>query len=218
MFITKYFLIGKVSIVSSWVALIISFIVAYLIVRWKYGKSSANLLGDAIFYFIIVWKFSVIVTDFETVLQFPWSIIYFNGGTTGVFLGIGAATVKVFVEMNNKRLLNGHIMGLLLGGIMIQSMYQILIVLFNEGPFTIGLITVMIFSIFGLGVLLFMDRFKEMPNQLILLMIGVHLFVSALQPMGLFQTPMFVAIAFGVVMAIMNYLALKESRNAHFKT
>lgn len=208
MFVTKYFLIGKVSIASSWIALILAFLVAYFVVRWKYGKSSADLLGDAIFYFIIVWKLSVIVTDFKTVLQFPLSIIYFNGGTIGVFLGIGAVAVKVFIDMKNKRLPYGHIMSLLLGGIVIQSMYQILIVLLNEGSFAIGLLTVIIFSIFGLGVLLFMDRFKDMPYQLILLMVGVHLFVSVLQPAGLFQTPMFVAIGLAAVMAIMIYPVL----------
>lgn len=206
MTITKYFLIGKVSIASSWVALIFSFILAYSVVRWKYGKSSADLLSDAIFYFIIVWKLSVVLTDFKAVLQFPLSIIYFHGGTVGILLGILAAAFKVFWEMKNKRLNNQYMMGLLLGLIFILSSYQVLIALFNDGPFLVRIMTVVLFSVFGLLVLLFIDRLKEMPYQLILLMVMLHLFTSVLQPAGFMQTPMYVAISLGAVMAVMIYV------------
>lgn len=204
MYVTKYFLIGKVSIASSWIALILSFIVAYGVLRIKYGKSSANLLGDAIFYFIIVWKLSVLITDFKTVLQFPLSIIYFNGGTVGVFLGISAAAIKIYVEMLYKGLSHGRFISLLLGIMMIQSIYQIFIALFNEGPLLVRLVTVISFSAFILTILLFINQLGEIPLQLILLMIGVHLFISALQPAGFLQTPMFVALGVGAFMMIVS--------------
>lgn len=204
MFVTKYFLIGKVSVASSWIALILSFVVAYGIVRMKYGKSSANLLGDAIFYFIIVWKLSVLITDFKTVLQFPLSIIYFNGGTVGVFLGIIAAAIKVYLEMINKRLSNERFISLLLGMMTIQSMYQIFIAIFNDGPLLVRLVTIISFSAFILTILLFIDQLEEIPLQFILLMIGLHLFTSALQPAGFMQTPMFIALGVGGFMMIVS--------------
>lgn len=206
MFVTKYFLIGKVSVASSWVALILSFIVAYAVVRVKYGKSSAVLLGDSLFYFIIVWKLSVLVTDFKTVLQFPLSIIYFNGGTVGIFLGMGAAAIKIMLEMKNKGLSHERFYSLLVGLITILSMYQILIALFNEGPLLIRFVTVILFSAFILMILVFLNQLKEIPLQFILLMIGLHLFISALQPAGLMQTPMFVALTIGGFMMIISFI------------
>lgn len=206
MFVTKYFLIGKVSVASSWVALILSFIVAYAVVRVKYGKSSAVLLGDSLFYFIIVWKLSVLVTDFKTVLQFPLSIIYFNGGTVGIFLGMGAAAIKIMLEMKSKGLSHERFYSLLVGLITILSMYQILIALFNEGPLLIRFVTVILFSAFILMILVFLNQLKEIPLQFILLMIGLHLFISALQPAGLMQTPMFVALTIGGFMMIISFI------------
>lgn len=214
MFVTKYFLIGKVSIASSWVALIFSFILAYSVVRWKYGKSSADLLSDAIFYFIIVWKLSVVLTDFKTVIQFPLSIIYFHGGTTGVLLGIIAAAVKVFWEIKRKQLTNPQMMGLLLGTVWILSMYQVFIVLVNEGPVLIRFMTGIVFSVFGLVILLFIKQFEKLPYQLMMLMVVLHLFMSALQPAGLIQTPMFVAISLGIVLAMLVYFQEKNDVEA----
>lgn len=197
MFVTKYFLVGNVSIASSWIALILSFIISYVVVRIKYGKSSAFLLSDVIFYFIIVWKFSVLITDFKTVLQFPLSLIYFHGGTVGIFLGISAAAFKIYIEIKNKRLTNERFISLLVGMILTLSMYQIFIVLFNEGPLLIRVVTLVLFCLFILMILLFINHLKEMPLQILSLMIGLHLFVSALQPAGIMQTPMFVALVVG---------------------
>lgn len=67
MFVTNDYVIAKVSIASTWIALILSFVVAYGVIRWKYGKTPATLLGDAIFYFIVVWKLSFILTVEQSV-------------------------------------------------------------------------------------------------------------------------------------------------------
>lgn len=210
MFNTTYFLIGKVSIASSWVALILSFLFAYSVVRWKYGKPAADLLSDAIFYFIIVWKLSVVLTDFKTVIQMPLSIIYFHGGMVGVILGIIAAAINVFWALKKGRLNGQQSMGLLLGTVFILSIYQVLMVFFNEGPFVISVVTVALFGIFSLVVLLMSDRFEEMPVQLIVLLMMLHVFISALQPAGLFQTPMFAAVLMGSFLALLFYYHRKN--------
>lgn len=205
MFVTNYFMIGKVSIASTWIALILSFVVAYGVVRWKYGKTPATLLGDAIFYFFVVWKLSVILTDFKTVLQFPLSLLYFNGGTIGLFLGISAAGWKVFTEMRKGQLTMPHIHSLLFAVVIIQSMYQVLIVLLNDGPLMVQLVTAISFSLFALIVLFFRLQFQEMPYHLLLLLVGLQLFISVLQPAGLIQVPMLVAIGLAGMMAMMIY-------------
>lgn len=214
MFVTQYFLIGKVSIISSWIALTLSFVIAYSVVRIKYGKEAALLLGDVVFYFILVWKLSVLVTDFKTVVEFPLSIIYFNGGTVGIFLGIGVAALKVFIEMTNNRISNERLISFFIGILIIQSMYQVLVALMNEGSSLIRFVTVVSFTAFTLVLWLFDKQLKEMPMQLILLMIGLHLFISTLQPAGLLQTPMFVALGVGGLMMIALYLKDKFNLEA----
>ena len=88
MAVTKMFIIGSLTVPSTWIALITAFVVAYSAVRIRIGKYTADILLDAVFYFIIVWKLSVIFTNFNTVIKSPLSIIYFDGGILGFYLGL----------------------------------------------------------------------------------------------------------------------------------
>ncbi|MDS9470344.1 hypothetical protein [Sporosarcina pasteurii] len=203
MIVTKYFLIGNMSVPSTWIATVLAFFIAYGAVRLKYGKQPSLLLADAIFNFVIVWKLSVIVTDWKTVIQFPLSILYFNGGKIGVFLGLLAASITVVVEMKKGQLKRETIMGLLFGSILIQSSYQILMAVLNDGPIFTWLLTVSIIGAFVLFILFFMDRFKDLLNQIIFLFISVHLFVGVLQPGGLFQTPVIATVYTGIFLSVM---------------
>lgn len=61
--------------------------IVWLILRVQFSEKWAGVYGDAVFTFIVVWKFSIIVTDFKAVIAQPFSLLYFNGGTMGVLLG-----------------------------------------------------------------------------------------------------------------------------------
>ena len=52
------------------------------------GKSMQKSIGDAFFYLVIVWKLSIVLTDFDSVLRSPLAIIYFHGGVVGFYLGL----------------------------------------------------------------------------------------------------------------------------------
>ncbi len=213
MFITKYFQVINLTMPSSWVALLLSFLITYMIVRVKFGKELAHFLGDAMFYFVIVWKFSVVLTDFKTILQFPLSVLYFNGGKVGVYLGVVAVILHVFFSFKKKRIMKEDVFGLLIGSIVTLSMYQVWVALFNTGPFGIRIVTVLTFLIFLLTVLL-INQFKKMPKELIFLTIGLHLFISALQPAGIFQTS---TIVMGIIGGILMIVMHKEKSNMEAK-
>lgn len=132
-------------------------------------------------------------------------IVHFNGGTIGLFLGISAAGWKIFMEMKKGQLTMAHIHNLLFDVVMIQSLYQVLIVLLNNGPLMAQLVTAISFSLFAVIVLLFRIQFQEMPYHLLLLLVGLQLFISVLQLAGLIQTPMLVAIGLAGMMAMMIY-------------
>lgn len=198
MVITKYFQVINLTIPSTWIALVIAFIVAYIIGRLKYGKKTALLLGDALFYFVIVWKLSVVLTDFKTILQFPLSIIYFNGGAIGVYLGLLAAGIYLYLQLKKNRMTHADFFDLFIASIIILSVYQILVALFNPSDLGIRLITVIGFLVFIIITLVLEQQFKVMPIGLAMLMVGVHLFLSVLQPVGLLQTSTIAAIIIGL--------------------
>ena len=163
-------------------------------------------------YFLIVWKFSVILTDFNTIIQFPLSILYFNGGRIGVYLGLLAVIVNLYWINKKRVIVYSERFSLLVGSILTLSIYQLLMALLNEGTFFVRTVTISFFAIFILSTMIFMKQFNTMPKEFVLLGIGLHLFVSVWQPAGIIQTSTITLI----VMGGLSFLTLQKSqREAH---
>lgn len=88
MAVTHFFQIGHLSVPSSWIAFIVGVVLAYVAVRVRFGKLHSERVADAFFTLVLVWKLSVVVTDFGSILRSPLALIYFDGGTVGFFLGL----------------------------------------------------------------------------------------------------------------------------------
>lgn len=188
MFVTKLFLVGKVTVLSSWIALILGYLAAYVAVRKRFGKQCADVLLDGIFYFVLVWKLSVLITDFTIVIKWPLSIIYFHGGRTGVYLGLLTACVVVYRSIKKKRLQRDAQLGLFFGVVLIQALYQILMALMNDNPLVVEWITVILFAAFALFVWVVIKKPGSSLIQLALLFMAMHAFVAAFQPAGFMDT------------------------------
>lgn len=186
--VTNYFLIGNTTVPSSWIALIIAFAIAYGVIRFKFEKHVASQLADYLFYFIIVWKLSVVLTNFKTVIHSPLSIIYFHGGRVGIFLGLIVVGCKIYVDMKKKRLYKEDLLPLFVGSVIIQAAYQIIMVLLNESTWLIQFITIVIFGIFSIFIWFVSKRTGISLSQLAFLFAALHLFVGSFQPAGIFGT------------------------------
>jgi len=189
MLVTEYFTIAKFALPSSWVALIIALIAAYLIMRFKYGKRISEVFSDALFYFILVWKFSYILTDFTSVIKLPLSIIYFHGGLVGFYLGLLAACTRVIIVKKKKGFTKTDHLALFTGVVSVQVVYQIMMVLLNEGELIAQIVTVIGFTLFGLYTWLSLNKEKSSLTQFALLFMAVHFFIAAFQRAGIFDTP-----------------------------
>lgn len=180
--VTDYFLLWKGTLPSTWIAALIGFLIAWLAVRKKFGKQVADMWGDALFTIIIVWKLSVIVTDFETVRRAPTAILYFNGGMLGFISGIAvAALVLYFSRKPMPHLLK---QGLFLGIVFAQAGYQISMAVLNDGSLAAKGITIILFTLLALLVYRYSGH-EELPfTYAIGIFIAAHAFVAAVQPVG----------------------------------
>ncbi|WP_025786035.1 hypothetical protein [Sporosarcina sp. D27] len=185
--VTDYFLLWKVTVPSSWIAAVIGFILAWLAVRVKFGKPVADIVVDALFTTIIVWKLSVIVTDFETVLRAPMAILYFNGGMFGFLAGILIAAL--FILFSRKPKPPTVSQGILLGIISAQAGYQVMMALLNEGMLVTKVITIILFT--AIAVLAFIHVENESVPVIYSagLFVAAHAFIAALQPTGFTGIP-----------------------------
>lgn len=203
MLVTNYFLIGNLTVPSAWIALIVAFVITYSGIRFKFGKSAADYLADVLFYFVLVWKLSVIVTDFQTVIHSPLSILYFHGGRIGIFLGLFAAIVKILMDRKKKKLNQDGLIALFVGSVLIQTVYQLMMVLLNEGALVAQLVTVIVFGLFAIWIWFVIDKMKDSLVQLAALFIVNHLFVGAFQQAGIFGTAVIATVVMGSFAAIL---------------
>ena len=202
MLVTNMYLIGTLSVPSTWIALIIAFIVTYTVIRIRRGKYLAEVLSDAFFFFIIVWKLSVVVTDFSTVLKSPISIIYFNGGILGFYLGLLVAGARIAIEIRNKNLPNLKIAILFAGVVTVQAIYQLMMVFLNEGGLVAQIMTISIFTLFSLFVWMNIEKLGNWPIQLAIMFLAVHLFAAAFQDEGITGTPVIATIGSALFFAV----------------
>jgi hypothetical protein len=102
----KWYSIGAFSFPSTWGALIVSFIITGLFLRLYYGRNQYEWFGNSVFWFIVTWKFSVILFDFTGVLDQPLSVLYFNGGWKGFWLAVAVSLVYIYFKGDKKHLIS----------------------------------------------------------------------------------------------------------------
>jgi hypothetical protein len=93
----QWYNIGAFTFPGSWAALISAFLLTFLFLFFR-NKEAGDWYSNAVFYFILTWKLSIIIVDFETVIKHPLTILYFHGGTLGYWLGIAVVLIYTFVK------------------------------------------------------------------------------------------------------------------------
>lgn len=182
--VTNYFLIGKVTIPSSWIAVLVGFFFAYFAIRFKYKKQIAEIVLDGFFYFILTWKFSVIFTQFTTVIKAPITILYFNGGKTGIILGLAIAFLHVYRAAKKANIEAAERVAIFISVVIALTGYQVMMALLNSGSLLAKGITIVSFLLFAMFTWLTAHKNMEAPKQLAILLLAVHFFVAAFQPNG----------------------------------
>lgn len=203
--VTEWFIIKSLTIPSSWVAVLLAILITGIIVWRKFGKETEDWFSDAAILFLLVWKFSVVITDFEMIIDSPLSILYFNGGSVGLFLGLSAALIKLLWKFKGKNWPASELVALLFSMVMLQSLYQLFMVILNESVLWVKIVTIVLFA--GLATLTWLKiaGSHTWQIQLSVLFLVTHIFVALIQPQGILQTPLFVTSLF-VICGFVAYL------------
>lgn len=210
--VTEWYIIRSLTLPASWVSVIIALIVTWLIL-WKfYGRAVEDWFSDAAIMFIVVWKLSVIFTDFKMVMEFPLSILYFNGGKIGVFLGLFAALAKLYVSLRKRGFKEQDLKALLFGFISLQVIYQFMMVFLNDGLMWQKAITIIFFGLFVIFASVRILRDDKTVQQISIVLLLVHIIVAMLQPNGLFQTPLFVTLSVTLFISLLLFQRKSQSK------
>ncbi|MGE7110247.1 hypothetical protein [Lysinibacillus sp. NPDC047702] len=189
---TEWFSIRTLTLPATAVALLMAFVIVWLVLRMQFPKKWSGVYGDAILTFILVWKFSVIVTDTKTVMAQPFALLYFNGGTIGVFL---AVIVVSFQLLWKKQKIQFDVTGASAyswATILTQSIYQWLVVLLNDNPTNSEIITLTVLSALTILILWKISAI----NYALLIYTGGLIIVANFQPLGLWQPAVGISVIF----------------------
>lgn len=206
MSVTDWFVIRTLTIPSSWIAVLAALLLTGVVLWKRFGKETEDMYSDAAILFLLVWKLSIILTDFSMVWKSPISILYFNGGSTGIYLGLIAGIARIIYVLYKKNFAEKKLAAMVLGMIMVQALYQFSMVLLNDGAFWQKAFTIIAFSL-----LLYFAYVKSFWShvwrvQLTVLLLVGHFVVAFSQPEGVLQTPFIVTI----LMATASYVVLKR--------
>ncbi len=203
--VTEWFIIKSLTIPSSWLAVLMAILITGIIVWRKFGRETEDWFSDAAILFLLVWKFSVVITYFEMIIDSPLSILYFNGGSVGLFLGLIVTLLILLWKFRGENWPLSELVALLFSMVMLQSLYQLFMVILNESVLWVKIVTIVLFA--GLATLAWLKIAvsQTWQIQLSVLFLFTHIFVALIQPQGILQTPLFVTSLF-VICGFVAYL------------
>lgn len=210
--VTEWYIIKSLTVPSSWIAVILAILITGIVLWRVFGKVTEQWFSDTSILFLLAWKLSVVITDFDMIIDFPLSILYFNGGTTGLFIGLIVALARLLWLLRRQGWPERELVAMLIALVMVQSLYQFIMVLLNETALWQKVITAMLFV--GLTTLTWLKASisSVWRIQLTLMFLGIHIFVALIQPHGMFQTPLFVTGVFLISFVMVYYLTNEHNK------
>jgi hypothetical protein len=84
----NYLQIGNFSLPSLWLAVLTALFGASLLYKLLTSKKVGEWYWNSFILYFLAWKLSYILFNITMFIDMPLSILYFNGGTKGHFLGL----------------------------------------------------------------------------------------------------------------------------------
>ena len=129
---------------ASWVAIVSAILITSLFLYVRKEKVIADWYSNAVFLFILTWKLSVILFQFKMAISHPLTLLYFNGGMKGYWLGIAAIGIYTFFKLKRTS-------SVIIPWILTAAMYEFISKILGESHLwlTISQLTVnMVFLVF----------------------------------------------------------------------
>lgn len=208
--VTEWYVIKSLTIPSSWVAVLFALVLTGIILWRVFGKDTEEWYSDAAILFLVVWKLSVVITDFNLVIKYPLMILYFNGGDIGVYLGLVVALTRLMFKFHQRGWLERDYTAMVIMVVLLTSFYQMIMIFLNEAELWQKITTGIVFTFMALITWAKASESHIWRIQLTILLGVAHIFVALLQPEGIVQTPIFVTGLF-ITSGVTVYILFKKN-------
>lgn len=142
--------------------------------------------------FILVWKFSYIITNWQDVMDYPLSMLYFDGGTFGIAL---AAIILFIYSVLRVKSEKDTIQQQSFYWLSMYSSSQFLYALLNDGVLWLTILMV-VFNWAILILILWQRSFEKMDRFALRMTLIYLLFTLLVEPLGFQQSKLWFIMAF----------------------
>lgn len=169
-------------------AMSITILFLFILKRRKWIDSFLNYFV----LFILVWKFSYIITNWQDVMDYPLSMLYFDGGTFGIAL---AAIILFIYSVLRVKSEKDTIQQQSFYWLSMYSSSQFLYALLNDGVLWLTILMV-VFNLAILILILWQRSFEKMDRFALRMTLIYLLFTLLVEPLGFQQSKLWFIMAF----------------------
>ena len=117
---------------------ILSALAGYLALKYRLRKADvegnmSDKFANALILGFVIWKGSIIIFDPVSVIQYPMSLLYFNGGDKGLWLAVAISIIYLWIRTRKDGtsiMMNLDVLGA--GWIVGSSLYHLLLVIVDR--------------------------------------------------------------------------------------
>lgn len=205
-----WYTILKVSLPASSLAFIGATMMTMIFLYIYTNKKLVDPFLNYIIGFIIIWKVSYLVTDWQSFIDYPLTLVYFNGGIFG-FVAASIFTLLYAIREFLKKKESSILFEQLLYFILMFSSYQFLFAILNDGDLSIRLVTVVLSLIIGVAIVHSFVKNNRAFGVISLSFIFIYMVFSiVVEPLS-WQQPKLVLLSIGLIYSIMLIFQQKRS-------
>lgn len=216
--------IGPFMVKQKWILYAIAFIAGNIIVRIairlkQVDRSVIDSLWNAMFLFLVTWKFSYVLFQPIDALQHPMSVLYFTGGEKGIVLALCAVIIYFFWVRKKKSIPFRVLMETgLMAMITAIAVYQTLVwAIYSSDMYVILVESVFLFAIVIYGLIKDSVDVNPLWTKMVLWFSLVALFFSFFKPqmpiLFHFSFVQLVYIATSIVVIVLSFRIERRSAN-----
>lgn len=174
--------IGSLTMPAPLVAIASAFLLTIIVWFILKKKSIADYYSNVIVVFILTWKLSVVLFQFKLSVQNPFTILYFNGGIRGYWLGIIASIIYILITSKRRKdpLSDVKTSSLFQSWLMTASFYELIISIVNGHNVWMMVILILTNILFMLMTILKNDQI-QWQYQLVILFTVVQVLIYSIK-------------------------------------
>lgn len=189
-----WYTVFKVSLPSSSIAFILATVLTALLCWLYLNKKTADVFLNYAITFIVTWKFSYIVTDWQGFIDYPLSVFYFDGGKVGFAIALAVVIgYAVWDRLKGKESTVNQITYFILT----YASYHFFFVLLNNESLTV-VISWLVLAIGSAAIIIALNRSNNHKIYFVSITIAVvyMIFSLVVEPLGWQQMKLVAIIGF----------------------